>query len=259
LNALPLLEPLQRKSRQAGYEMAVDVPSLTAEELMSGRLDLAMIPSIEYLKAGDSLSLLPGICIASRGAVWTVLLISKTPLAEVRSLAMDNRSRTSVALLRILFADRFHPEVKYQPAMPDIAEMLNTHDAALIIGDPALSVPDCGRGTSIYDLSQEWFNLTGNTFVHALVAVRPGVSLTPEILEAISSARQEAEGEIAQIAKNHAEKFGVSPSICEDYLRNRIQYDLNEDGLRGLTVFRDLCHDRGLIPKKHNIQFIYPR
>jgi chorismate dehydratase len=192
------------------------------------------------------LRLLPGICIASRGAVWTVLLIAKAPLAEVRSVALDNRSRTSAALLRILFEDRFHPEVKYLPAAPDVAEMLKIHDAALIIGDPALNIEH--QGTNVYDLSEEWFERTGNTFVHAVVAARPGVSLTDEMTGAIRAARQEAPGEIAGIAKIHAGKY----ARCEDYLRHRIRYELGEEELLGLAVFRDLCHERGLIPQKRD-------
>lgn len=254
LNALPLLEPLQRRSRQAGFEMVVDVPSTIAEELAAGRLDLAMVPSIEYLKAGDHLRLLPGICIASRGAVRTVLLIAKTPLAEVKSLALDNRSRTSVALLRILH--RFHPEVRFYPAAPDIAGMLKAHDAALIIGDPALCVTDCGKGTTIYDLSQEWFARTGKTFVHAVIAVRSGVSPTAETLDAIRVARQGLPDAIAKIAKTHAEKYGVPLETCDDYLRNKIRYDLGEEELQGLASFRDLCHEHGLIPQKHEIRFV---
>ena len=228
--------------------MVVDTPSALGEQLLSGRLDLAMVPSIEYLKAGDGLRLLPGICIASRGAVWTVLLVAKTPLAEVRSLALDNRSRTSAALLRILH--RFHPEVRYHSAAPDISGMLKAHDAALIIGDPALSVAEHHAGTSIYDLSEEWFNLTGKTFVHAVVAARPGVSLTDEMMGAIREARKEAPAGITAIAKAHAEKYGIPRERCEDYLRHRIHYDLGEEALQGLAVFRDLCHERGLISQK---------
>lgn len=256
LNALPLLRPLRRRSQQAGFEMVVDVPSALATDLMAGRLDLAMVPSIEYLRADKGFRLLPGICIASQGDVLSVLLIAKTPLAEVRSLALDNRSRTSVALLRILFGDRFHPEVGFYPVAPDIAGMLNNYDAALIIGDPALSVAKHSKGMKVYDLSGEWFARTGKTFVHAVVAVRPGTILTEEIMDAVRAASSDAPTEISEIAKTHAEKYGVETQICEDYLRHRIRYNFGDEELDGLTFFRDLSYEHGLIPQKHPIHFV---
>ncbi len=256
LNAQPLLHPLRRRSLQAGFEMVIDVPSVLAADLQAGRLDLAMVPSIEYLRADQEFRLLPPICIASQGDVLSVLLITKTPLAEVRSLALDNRSRTSVALLRILFGDRFHPEVGFYPVAPDVAGMLNNHDAALIIGDPALGAAKYSRGMKVYDLSGEWFARTGKTFVHAVIAVRPETIISAEIIDAVREARRGVPAEISAIAKAHAEKYGVEMQVCEDYLRHRIRYDLGDEELDGLTCFRDLCHEHGLISEKHPIRFI---
>ena len=254
LNALPLLNFLQRNGTRVGFEMVVDAPSVIAEKLLSGQHDLAMIPSIEYLRVADGFRLFPGICIASRQAVLTVLLVTKVKLSEVRSVALDNRSRTSVALLRILFESRFHPKVEYHPAVPDIAEMLKTHSAALIIGDPALNITELDQSFTIYDLSREWFALTGKAFVHAVVAVRPDILLTDDMVRTMRAAIGNVKDEITEIIKDQSKHYGAG--ICEDYLRHRIRYVLGEEETQGLICFRDLCHDRGLIARKHPIQYI---
>lgn len=255
LNAQPPLTVLSRLAPRAGFEIVVDSPAAVAEMLMSGQLDLAMVPSAEYLRVAGEYKLVPGLCIASRGPVSTVLLVAKTPLERVRSLALDERSRTSVALLKILYGGRFSPEIEYRPARPDLSAMLKEHDAALIIGDQALNaVP--AEGLLVHDLSEEWFRRAGKTFVHAVVAVRPGVFLDGETVELIGSAGREAEGEIASAAQAHSGRTGVSRETCENYLREKIIYRLGAEELEGLEHFRDLCHERGLIPQKHPLRFL---
>lgn len=256
LNAQPLLTVLSRLATQAGFEIVVDTPAVVAEMLMSGRLDLAMVPSAEYLRVAGEYKLVPGLCIASRGPVSTVLLVAKTPLDQARSLALDERSRTSVALLKILYGDRFSPAIEYRPARPDLAEMLRVHDAALIIGDQALNAVPVTGNLSVHDLGEEWFRIAGRTFVHAVVAVRPGVFLESQTLERIGSAGQEGAREIATVAQAHSERTGVSREICEGYLREKIIYRLGAEELDGLEHFRDLCHERGLVPQKYPIRFL---
>ena len=101
LNASPLLLPLKEQGVNMGFQVITDSPAVLADRLKSSDLDLAMIPSVEYFKSADSYRLVPGVCIASRGEVGTVLFFTKKPIHEIRSIAADNRSRTSVALLKI--------------------------------------------------------------------------------------------------------------------------------------------------------------
>ncbi|MDA0691697.1 MAG: menaquinone biosynthesis protein [Nitrospinae bacterium] len=255
LNAQPLLVPLLNIAEETGLEMVIDVPSQLAEMLKAGSLDLAMIPTVEYLKEADRYRL-AGVCIASRNRVATVLLISKVPVEDIKSLALDERSRTSVALLKILFAKRFSPEIAFDPSPPDPAAMLKTHDAALIIGDQNFSLPTLPNGIEIYDLSEEWFQKTGKTFVHAVLAVREGVTLGKNICDAIQSARREGLLNLAFIASNFAGSKGLDSAICEDYLRNKIIYDLGQEELEGMTLFQQLCYEQGLIAEKYRCQFV---
>ncbi len=255
LNAQPLLVPLLNIAEETGLEMVVDVPAQLAKMLKAGSLDLAMIPTVEYLKEADRYRLL-GLCIASREKVATVLLISKVPVQDIKTLALDERSRTSVALLKILFAKRFSPEIVFAPSPPDPAAMLRDHDAALIIGDQNFSLPTLAKGTEIYDLSEEWYQKTGKTFVHAVLAIREGVTLEKNICEAIQSAKRQGIQNIPAIANNFAVAKGLDSAVCEDYLRHKIIYELGQEELEGMTLFQQLCHDQGLISEKHQFQFV---
>lgn len=255
LNAQPLLVPLLNIAEETGLEMVVDVPSRLAEMLKAGSLDLAMIPTVEYLKEADRYRLL-GLCIASRKKVSTVLLISKLPVQDIKTLALDERSRTSVALLKLLFAERFRPDIMFAPSAPDPVAMLKAHDAALIIGDQNFSLPTLPTEAEVYDLSEEWYQNTGKTFVHAVLAVREGVPLEKSVCEAIQSAKRQGIQNIPTIASNFAAAKGLDLAVCEDYLRHKIIYDLGQEELEGMTLFQQLCHDQGLIPEKYQFQFV---
>jgi chorismate dehydratase len=255
LNAQPLLVPLLRRQKELGLEIETDVPGALAEKLKSGTVDTAMIPTIEYLKGAARYRLIPDVAIASRGKVGTVLLVSKVPVENINTLALDDRSRTSVALLKILFAHRFHANVKFTPAPPDPTAMLKGNDAALIIGDQAFSLPNLSTDTKVYDLSQEWFQETKKTFVHAVLAVREGVVLPKGFCSNIQSAKQEGLQEIADIAARYSVSSGLDSGTSEDYLRNKIIYDLGEEELFGMMLFRDKCYDRGMIGEKQEIRF----
>ena len=149
INAQPILASLKEMRDWIKLDIYTGNPAHLADKLNQGELDFAMIPSIEYLKEADRVRLFPGISIASRNEVGTVLLVSKYPLANLKTLAIDNRSRTSVALLKLLFKDELSPSLNWMDCDPDPEKMLQEHDAALIIGDPALGFKK--EDATIYD------------------------------------------------------------------------------------------------------------
>jgi chorismate dehydratase len=252
INSQPLLIPLTKRASQAGVEIRTDSPARLAEQLSAGELDMAMIPAIEYLKYADRFRLIPNVSISSRNKVGTVLLVSKVPLNAIRSLALDNRSRTSIALLRILYSKVFPAGLKLSRQEPDADKMLVKNDAALIIGDQALGFSK--EGTSIYDLSEEWFKLTEKTFVHAVIAVREGIK--GEIIPTLLDAKQEGLQNLDTIAQTQANKTGHPIFLLRDYLKNKIRYDFGEEEMEGLMHFQSLCHEAGLISKKFPLRFV---
>ena len=256
INAQPLLVPLQEKQEQLGVTLVTGSPANLAERLKVGELDLAMIPSIEYLKDSGEYRLLPGIAVASRGPVDTVLFASNLPLNEVRSVALDIRSRTSAALLQVLFGETFSSDVSLESADPDPKAMLMKHDAALIIGDPAFGLRFAYPNLEIYDLSEQWFERTRKTFVHAVVAVRNGIELDQAFLTTVQEAKTEGLSRVTGIAQIESERSGMTYEICLDYLSNKIIYDLGPEEMIGLEHFRDTCFEKGILGQKNTIEFV---
>ena len=243
-----------KRASGAGLEIKTDSPARLADQLSSGKLDMAMIPAIEYLKQADRFRLLPNVSISSRNKVGTVLLVSKVPLNAIRSLALDDRSKTSVALLRILYSKVFPVGLKQTRQEPDLEKMLHNNDAALIIGDQALGVAKAG--VSIYDLSEEWFKRTEKTFVHAVIAVREGIKVESRIIQTLLDAKQEGLQNLDMIVQAQANKTGHPVFLLRDYLKNKIRYDFGEEEMEGLMHFQSLCHEFGLVPKKFPLRFV---
>lgn len=247
LNAQPILRSLKKYADEAGFEMIIDVPAGLARKLESGLLDLAMIPSIEYLRKENEYSLIPDLSISSRGAVGTVLLAAKVPLNKIKTLALDERSRTSAALLQLLFGKDFSSDIKFISSPPDPVKMLKDHDAALIIGDQALALQNPGGKLTLFDLSKKWFDQTRKTFVHAVIAISEGVEIPEKSLAVLQKSKAEGLASIDEIARLHADKSDVDVGVCRDYLANKIRYDLGEDEMAGLRHFRDLCAQNGYL------------
>jgi len=257
LNAQPLLLPLLQEAERWHLDVVRASPAALAEKLHAGDLDLAMIPSIEYLREADAYRLIPGVCIASRGPVGSVLLVCKKPLHEVRTLGVDNRSKTSAALLAILFERRLAPELVKGPAEPDPDRMLNQNDAALIIGDQAFLLDERHPELTFYDLSEEWLKKTGKSFVHAVLAVRPEAKPPSDLVRFLGEAASLGMGMLDEIAQSvRVKQSGLSPERCRDYLTGRIIYTLGETELDGLMHFRDICFKGKLLPHQHPIEFV---
>jgi chorismate dehydratase len=254
LNASPLLLPLKENGLHMGLQVITDSPAALADRLKSNDLDLAMIPSVEYFKSADSYRLVSGTCIASRGKVGTVLFLTKKPINKISSIAADNRSRTSVARLKILFP--FNSDLTIDPFPPDLESMLVDHSAALVIGDPAFKLNKLDPSITVYDLSEEWFQQTGKTFVHAVIAARKKISLNQIQKQFLQQAKVEGCGKIKEIVRDYKGLSSVDVEVLENYLEKKIGYDLDKEALEGLIHFNNLCYQRGIISKKYPITFL---
>ncbi len=256
LNAQPLLLPLIEMSESMECEVCIDSPSYLAEKLSSGDLDLAMIPSVEYLRNANTYKILPTAAIASCDRVETVLFIARKNLEDIQTIALDNRSKTSVALFHILFGDKLNQNIETFVEAPNPEKALGKYDAALIIGDPAFKAGAQFSNLTVYDLSHEWFVLTGKPFVHAVIAVRSGIELPKGFSANFEKIKIDGKKRIPEIAKLHALSLGINECVAEDYLSNKIIYDLDEKALEGLKMFHTLCVEKGLIKEKFPLQFL---
>ncbi len=251
LNAQPLLTPLLEVSEKGNFKIIQDTPSSLADSLIKGKLDLAMIPSIEFLKNADQFHLFPDISISSKGPVGTVLLITQKPLADVKTVGLDIRSRTSATLLRLLFNDRFATDVKFSSCYPQEKEF-STYDAILVIGDQAFKLVQ-NSNYEVFDLSEEWYKKTQKTFVHAVVAVNKETNIDSNFLQIVQQAKKNGEAQIENIIESQSALTGIEMEICRDYLNNKIIYDLGKNEMEGLTFFQNLCVKSGILSKTQTI------
>src|SRR3954462_495740 len=240
LNTKPLICDLTRIAPEA--ELLLDVPSRLADRLAAGELDVALIPVIEYFRAG-TYTIVPDVAIATRGPVLSVTLFSKVPWPEIKSVALDDSSRTSAALAQILLRKRYgvRPELRPLPLDAD-AESIDA-DAVLLIGDRAMRA--CLPGFAhAYDLGQEWFDWTGLPFVFAVWAVRAGADLRG-VDVALREAKRRGLAGGGEIAYREAPRLGLDAGFCRRYLSNVLRFDLGPREQAGLHHYYMLAFRPG--------------
>jgi chorismate dehydratase len=255
LNAAPLCYSFISGSQAGRSDFISDAaPSWCSDLLASAQADAALIPVIEYARISD-LKIAPAACVASIRKVKSVILASRVPLAQVRTVALDTSSRTSAALIRILLEHFCSVSAEYQQAAPKVDQMLESHDAALIIGDPAMLIDR--SGLHVYDLAEEWRRHTGLPFVFAFWAVRPGAvdNLSAHGID-FAVARNEGVGRISEIARDYSVRLGLPVEELESYLTDNISYDLDPESLRGLNLYYELAHRCGLIDAVPELAFL---
>lgn len=238
LNTKPLIERLTEFAPH--IELTLDLPSRLADRMAAGRLDVGLIPVAEFFR-GDGYTCIPGIAIASRGPVLSVTLFSRVPWPEVRSVALDEGSRTSAALTRVLSARRYGVLPQFQPLPIDAPPEAADTDAVLLIGDRAMKacLPDHPYA---YDLGEEWTSWTGLPMVYAVWAVRRGVELGPTEA-AFHRAKAYGLAHAGRIAQREAAALGLDAGFCRRYLTHIIRYDLGPGELAGLRRFRELLNE----------------
>lgn len=252
LNTRPLVHRLAAGDLQATspqLSLCYDVPSRLADRLAAGQLDVALIPVVEVFRGGGSI--VSNACIACRGPVMSVKLFFRTQPDRVRRIALDEGSRTSAVLGRLLLAERFgvRPEVEQLPIHASLDD--TDADAVLLIGDRALG-PVRGGFQVVWDLGDEWCRWTGLPFVFAAWAARPGQSFREGELHAIAArleaARDSGVSNLAAIAAAEAAGHGLTVPQCLGYLRDNLHYHLGEGEMQAIRRFRELAAVHGLVP-----------
>ncbi len=195
----------------------------------------------------------PGLAIAATHEVRSVLLVSKVPVGEIRSVALDENSRTSAALVRILLAERYGLSPKAAPAAADLESMLAGADAALLIGDPALAVPR--ERYVVLDLAGEWLEATGLPFVFAVWAVREGVD-AEGLVERLQASLEAGLAQLDAIVAETALETGLEPAVLRDYYTRNLRYHMGPAEQAGLAEFLRRAHAHGLAPAPRPLVFL---
>ena len=250
LNTKPLVYRLGEFAPDA--EVVYDLPSRLADDLASGELDVALIPSVEFFQ-DPSYTIISDACIGCRGPVLSVKLLSRVPVDQIRTLALDEGSRTSVALVRILLQQRFGLRPELAPFPIGCAIEATETDAVLVIGDRAIH-PPADRFVEQWDLGDQWCRWSELPFVFAMWTARGNTELDG-IDTALRSARDAGLANLEQIAKDEARAVDLTYNECLSYLRDNLYFHLGPHEQRGLEMFYQHAAEIGFAPDDLELRF----
>ena len=250
LNSKPLIEGFS--VALPGASLQLDVPSRLADELQKGRLDVALIPSVEAFSDPDYV-IVSDACVATHGPVMSVKLYSRVPLGEIRTLALDEGSRTSACLTKVILSEQFGVTPKIESLPLHQGTEATTADAILLIGDRAMHAPAEPFHTA-WDLGEEWLRWTGLPVVFAMWVARRDTDLRG-VGEALSAVRDLGLQQIGEIAQRECGPLGLSREVAQHYLTHNLHFRLGAAERQGLRQFQTLAAEQGLVPPGSRLQF----
>jgi len=231
-------------------ELIFDYPSRLADSLAQASLDIALVPSIE-LAAHPEWKIISDACIGCVGPVLSVKVMFRVPPPRVRSLALDEGSRTSAALAQVLLSKLHgvHPKLTNLPlgSQPEQADA----DAVLVIGDRAICNDD-RKFVEVWDLGEQWCRWAGLPMVFAMWVASPHVA-TAEVANAFSAARDNGCRHLREIASEQSLEMQLPLELVEGYLCHNLHFHLGYEQIRGLELFYQSAADLNLIPEPPKI------
>jgi len=254
LNTAPLIWSFSHGSQRNALGLFTDkAPARCAQMLSQGEVDAALVPVIEYQRIPD-IVVVPDVCVGSRSAVRSVVLVTRrNNLKKVERVALDESSRTSAALVKIIFREFLGFEPQWETSVPDLKSILVQADAALIIGDPAMKIPrDQFR---VFDLATVWHEFTGFGFVFAMWMVRKE---SAERIRAIdfAGARDDGLANLDQVIASYPNEIGFSQDEIKQYLTENIVFKVDDEMQKGLTLYFELAQRHLLIGEARPLEFI---
>jgi chorismate dehydratase len=254
LNTAPLIWSFQHGNQRNIVQLVTDAaPARCADLLARGEVEAALVPIIEYQRIPE-ISVVPDVCVGSHLAVRSVVLVSKHgDLDNVRRVALDISSRTSQALVKIVFREFLNHEPDWESCGPDLQVMLENNDAALLIGDPAMKMPS--QGLHVFDLASLWRRFTDTGFVFAMWMARA------DAVEAIrkvdfAGARDEGLEQIERIITQYESQVPLSPEEIREYLTTNVTFQVDESLEKGMRLYFELARKHRLIENNKELQFI---
>jgi chorismate dehydratase len=254
LNSAPLIWSFRHGRMRRSVRLLTDTaPARCAQMLARGEVEAALVPVIEYQRIPE-IVVVPGVCVGARSRVRSVVVVTRgAELKQVRSVALDTSSRTSAALVQIIFREFLGVEPEWKPSAPDLDMMLEGSDAALLIGDPAMIFPR--RNLRVYDLASLWREHTGLGFVFAMWMARCGASEKVSEID-FQAARDEGLEHTDEIVVHYQAMLGLSRSELREYLLENISFDLDGEMEAGLSLYYELARKHEIIPAVRPLQWI---
>ncbi len=270
LNAVPLAWGILEGPQREVFDSVLSTPAECADQLAQARVDIGLIPSIEFQRI-KGCRIVPGPAVAATHRVRSVILVSVVPLWKVKTVACDSGSRTSVALSRIIFNEFYHTRPDFRPAEPNITNMLAQSDAALLIGDNALKFMETherpnielqkplvrlgSEPVQVFDLAERWRFLTGLPFVFAFWAVREGFQ-DGTVVDVLKQSRDFGTANIPTIAAKYSEQLQIKKEFVQEYLERNVHYYMDQACLEALELFYKKAAHVGALTSVRDLQFI---
>lgn len=253
LNSAPLIWSFLHGPKRGQVDFVDEVPSRCAELLRAEKVDGALVPVIEYQRIAGGF-LVPDVCVGSQKEVLSVVLVSKdTELEHIRSVALDESSRTSATLVKVIFREFLDREPEWAVRTPDLAEMLERNDAALIIGDPGMTFPRAGL--KVWDMANVWRAYTGLGFVFAMWMIADQSVAKARRVD-FAGARDEGVAHIEEIVESYTARIPMPIEELRKYLTENIVFRVDDSMEQGLRLYFELAAKHGLIESVKPLRFI---
>ncbi|MET0624443.1 MAG: menaquinone biosynthesis protein [Pyrinomonadaceae bacterium] len=254
LNTAPLIWSFARGRRRGEVELLTDTaPARCADMLARGQVEAALVPVVEYQRLPET-AIVPGVCVGAREEVHSVVLVTRgARLEEVESIALSVESRTSAALIEVICREFLGRAPRLEQAEPDLGQMLARHDAALVIGDPAMTFER--EGLRVYDMAALWREHTGLGFVFAMWMAHESAAESVRAID-FAGARDEGLASVEEIVDVYERELGRPREELVRYLTRNIAFDLDEELAAGLELFFRLAHRHGVIETLRPLKFV---
>ena len=253
LNSAPLIWSFLNGSHRGSVDFVEAVPARCGQLLADSTVEGALIPVIEYQRI-ESGSLVPNVCVGSRKEVLSVVLVSRDKqLENISSVALDESSRTSATLVKVIFREFLNREPEWATRAPNIEEMLDKNDAALIIGDPGMGFRR--RGLNVWDMAGLWKQYTGLGFVFAMWMVRDEAIERARRVDFVG-ARDEGVAHLEDIVASYQDKIPMPVEELRNYLTENIVFSVDESMEKGLRLYFELAFKHKLIDSIKPLSFL---
>jgi chorismate dehydratase len=253
LNSAPLIWSFLNGSKRGGVDFVEAVPARCADMLSRSEVEGALVPVIEYQRIAGG-ALVPDVCVGSQKEVLSVVLVSKdTELEQIRTVALDDSSRTSATLVKVIFREFLDEEPEWTVRSPRLEEMLERNDAALIIGDPGMTFPR--SGLKVWDMAALWRQYTGLGFVFAMWMVGDDAIGRARTVD-FTGARDEGVAHIEDIVSEYRDKIPMPVAELRKYLTENIVFRVDNSMEQGLRLYFELAAKHGLIETVKPLRFI---
>ena len=253
LNSAPLIWSFLHGPHEGSVDFVEAVPARCAQLLGQSAVEGALIPVIEYQRIAGG-ALVPNVCVGSQREVLSVVLVSKNrQLGDIHSVALDESSRTSATLVKVIFREFLDHEPEWTTRAPDLDQMLEQNDAALIIGDPGMTFPR--QGLNVWDMASLWNQYTGLGFVFAMWMVSDDAIGRARVVD-FAGARDEGVRHIEEIVRSYEDKIPMRVEELRNYLTKNIVFEVDESMERGLRLYFELAFKHGLIADVKPLKFL---